>query len=347
MRLHRVAHAEIIHYASAETTISSHANKVRIEHREDRHVVELPARAWELAPLRFRLSRRALRLDKCNVMPVFEDSRLTAVVVIRQGRVYHVAYPSGTITETLHLRQCRNVLHQSICVSDAGHFYFGEYGSNPSRETVPVYRSIDAGRSWHVIYEFPKGSVRHVHGCHWDPIAKRVWVSTGDFENENVMLSADENFSSPDWHGDGGQAWRTCHPFFLPEAVIWAMDSQLETSHLCRFDRTNGRLEKLQPFPGPVWYGKALTDGWFVLATANEIGPGVKDDSSHVFASRDALDWQPVLRVRHDGFPKGYFKFGVIGFADGAQSSREFYLFAEALSGMDGRAYRCAIDLDG
>jgi hypothetical protein len=33
-----------------------------------------------------------------------------------------------------------------------------------------------------------------------------------------------------------------------------------------------------------------------------------------------------------------YFKFGVLAFADGPQSSKEFVLFGEALKGLDGRS---------
>ena len=122
------------------------------------------------------------------------------------------------------------------------------------------------------------------------------------------------------------------------------MDSQLETSFLCKLDRATGTLTRHQSFPGPVWYAKDLSDGWFVLATANEIGVGVKDKNCHIFASKDAINWQKVLSIPHDGWPKRYFKFGVIGFADGKQSSENFFLFAEAVKGMDGRAYRCQLE---
>ena len=336
--------AEIIHFASDDLVISSKANLISIEQSDEKLSVLMPQGGWKKFVLPFRLARRAVRLDKCNVVPVFDGENLNALIVIRQGCVYHVELPDGKISKTLELRQCRNVLHQSICTTESGNLFFGEYGNNGERASVPVYRSSDQGKTWQLIYEFSAGSIKHVHGCYWDPHAKRVWVCTGDFAGENIILSADEDFNDVVQYGDGSQSWRTCYPLFFPDHVIWPMDSQLETSFLCKMDRASGELTRHQSFPGPVWYAKDLDDGWYVLATANEIGEGVKDDSCHIFVSQDALNWQEVLSIPHDGWPKRYFKFGVIGFADGHQSSSDFFLFAEAVKGMDGRSYRCRLE---
>ena len=335
--------AEIVHFASDDFIISSLSNVVSVHVGNEKQTFVLPQGGWKRAMLAFRMLRRAARLDKCNVVPILAGGKLVAMVVIRQGFVYHVSYPDGKIEKTLKLRQCRNVLHQSMCTTDSGNLFFGEYGNNGDRTSVPVYRSTDRGRSWKMVYEFPAGSIKHVHGCYWDRYTNRVWVCTGDFAGENVILSADEDFNNVKQYGDGSQSWRTCYPLFFPDHVIWAMDSQLETSFLCKMDRTSGELTRHQGFPGPVWYAKDLEDGWFVLATANEIGEGVKDNSCHIFVSQDAMNWEEVLSVPHDGWPKRYFKFGVIGFADGPQTSNSFFLFAEAVKGMDGRSFRCKL----
>ena len=123
------------------------------------------------------------------------------------------------------------------------------------------------------------------------------------------------------------------------------MDSQLETSHLCIFDRKKKTIHKGQAFPGPIWYGKQFIDGGFLLASANEVGPGVRDDCAHVFFSHDGLSWSEVLRVKKDFWPKRYFKFGVLGFADGPQTQTEFAIFGEALRGMDGKAFLCNLEI--
>ncbi|HEY4308554.1 MAG TPA: hypothetical protein VGN12_03790 [Pirellulales bacterium] len=347
LRLEQFPGAEIAHYASKDVIVTTFAQHIRVRHQGQTQTFTLPVSSWERPLLPFRLLRRGARLDKCNVVPRFQDGRLVALVAIRHGHVYRIEYPSGDMTETLRLKRCRVTLHQSICETPDGDLYFGEYGANKDRQSVPLYRSRDDGRSWEMIYEFPAGSIKHIHGCFWDPYEERVWVCTGDFENENVVMSADKDFKSVEKYGDGSQCWRTCAPIFLPDAVVWGMDSQLETSHCCRFDRKTKTLEKLQPFPGPIWYVKQTTDGWYVTASSNEIGVGVLDDCAHIFASRDALDWKPVYKSRKDRWSKRWLKFGVFGFADGPQSSQDFWMFAEALVGLDGRTFRCALVPDG
>ena len=336
---------EIVHYADKNWLITSIANCISVNSGECIRRFSLPQHGWKRFVLGFRLFRRPLRLDKCNVVPILDGQELVALIAIRQGSVYRIDIPSGEIEETFQLKLCRNLLHQSICTSKSGYLFFGEYGGNPQRNAVPVLRSTDSGRSWEKIFEFPKASIKHVHGCYWDRYEEKVWVCTGDFENENCIIVADENFEKVEHIGDGSQVWRTCFPFFLENSVIWAMDSQLEASYICKLDRKTRSLTRLQEMPGPVWYAKDFSDGKFILATANEIGEGVKDEYSHICVSSDAENWEHVMKIRHDGLPKRYFKFGVIGFADGSQTSKKFYLFVEALKGMDGKAYCCSLSV--
>jgi hypothetical protein len=330
---------EICHYASPEMMITSSYNRVFVNRNGREDSFSLPSDGWKSILGIFRLTRRALRLDKCNVVPV--DG---GFVVVRQGRVYRYDEAARTLTQTLVLKNCRNVLHQSIAVIDGKELFFGEYGNNPNRAEVPVYRSTDGGRSWQPVFVFPAGRIKHVHGCYFDPIEKKVWVLTGDFKDECHILVADSEFKHIEWIGDGQQTFRTCNVFFEKDSVHWIMDSQLQDSFHIKLDRKTRKIEKKQPFPGPVWYIKRLEDGIYLAATAQEIGPGVKDGYAHLMASRDLETWQDVYLFEHDGLPKRWFKFGVIGFADGAQRSDNFYIFTEAVKGFDGRIALCAIE---
>ena len=340
----RVGGAEIIHYASELGLVTSRANVIvctlegigRLKFR-------IPHPDWRRVALPSRLLRRLLRLDKCNVVPIERNGNWEGLIVIRYGKAYHIDLVSKQVKETLTLRQSRNTLHQAVCVTNSGGIFWGEYGRNNERASVPVYRSGDGGRSWEVVFEFPPGKARHVHGCFWDPYEQKVWVCTGDFKGENWILRSSEGFEQVDWLGDGSQAWRTCHLLFTAETVYWGMDSPLETSCICRLDRKTGRMDKIHPLPGPVWYSKALADGWFLMATSVEKGLGVKDNHAHILASADGETWLEVHRVSKDRWRMPLFKNGVITFADGEQTSDRFYLSAEALSGIDGRAYRASL----
>lgn len=332
---------EIVHYADAQKTVTSFHDRVYIDSPGASSSLRLPGSFLRRAAGGTRLGRRGLRLDKCNAFPVGDE-----LIVVRQGIVYHHDPAEGRLTPTLKLRNCRNALHQSGCVTPEGSFYFGEYGMNPRRSAVPIYRTDDRGRSWRTIFEFRPGEARHVHGCLYDKYEDRIWVCTGDFENENWIVAADREFRQLERIGDGQQHFRACSLFFTEDAVYWIMDSQLEQNYGFRLDRKTRQVERLQEFPGPVWYVKALSDGYYLAATAQERGPGVTDEFAHLMVSRDLRQWRDLHLFRHDGMSMRYLKSGVIGFADGEQSSGGFYLFFEAIQGYDGRALLCAIDDD-
>lgn len=337
----RLTGAEIVHYSDGEMLISSRHNQVFIERQGVTCTLSLPNDGIRHPLGMFRLARRALRLDKCNVIPVGDDK--SNLVIIRQGTVYHYEGKTGALVPTLKLRNCRNVLHQSVAVLNGAQLYFGEYGGNRRRTEVPLYRSLDAGKHWHEIFTFPKGRIKHVHGVYWDRFEERLWVFTGDFAGECWVLIADKDFSQVEWLGDGQQQWRACNAFFERDAIYWGMDSQLEQNYLMRLDRRTRTLERRCELPGPVWYIKRLEDGYYLVATTCEIGPGVKDDSAHILASSDLENWEEVRTFRHDGLPKRYFKFGVVGFADGAQTKDNFFIFGEALKGLEGRSVQCKL----
>lgn len=337
----RIGDREIVHYADGGLRVTSRHNRIFVDSEGEEWTVDLPAAPWERFAGVSRLGRRALRLDKCNVVPV--DAAGEELVIVRRGSVYRYDHSRDRLERTLELEECRNPLHQSIECTDDGRLYFGEYFRNPDRRSVPVYSSRDGGRSWECAHRFEAGEIRHVHGCFRDPVEEEIWVLTGDREGECYMVVADPAFEELERRGDGTQLWRACNVFFEEDAVYWLMDSEVQTSWAVRWDRSTGRTRRLESFPGPIWYSKRLSDGWYVCATTCEEGPSVEDEYAHVFASRDFETWREVARFRHDGWPKGYFKFGVVGFADGEQSSGRFYIFGEGLDGLDGTVAECTL----
>ena len=236
---------EICHYSDENLFITSHHNRIHVLSLKDgnSYRVTLPKANRDIFG-RYRLFRRTLRLDKCNVVPVGND--LKNLIIIRFGKVYHYDYASQTLTQTLELQNCRNVLHQSICVLEGRTVFFGEYGDNSARQEVPVYRSLDGGLTWEKVFIFPPGKIKHVHGCYWDSYEKRVWVLTGDFFGENYMVVADQDFTEVEQRGDGTQMWRACNLFFEQNYVAWIMDSQLEDSRLIIYDRSSKKIKRLE-----------------------------------------------------------------------------------------------------
>jgi len=335
-----VHNREIIHFDDGIHHISSQHNIIFFKYHDEQRQLHLPTNFFDKLLGYFRLARRLLRLDKNNVFYTGENK----FIIIRRGKVYLYDWKTTKLTQTLTLKLSQNVLHGSLLSLPTGEIYFGEYGSNPQRQSVPVYRSVDQGQSWEIIYEFPAGKIRHVHALQWDPISEKIWIFNGDYDGECWILLTDKSFKSIQWLGDGTQKWRACGAFFEKKYVFWGMDSPLTENFWCCYDRETGQLTQSQSFSGPIWYSKKLANGYYLIAATCEIGPGVKENNANIYLSRDLFNWTKVLTLAHDGLPKGYFKFGVIAFAEGQQTSDHFWIFGEALKKLDGKAALCRIE---
>ena len=335
-RIKEVLNAESVYYYDSVSSeiISSVGNRFYARLSGNTYKFSIPLPRRYLPFLHSRLTRRALRLDMANVVINHDRSGL---IIIYQGCLYFFDFADCTIRQVGRLRQCRNVLYNAIAVTARG-VYFGEYGANGDRSAVPVWCSRDGGRAWSIVHEFPKGSIKHVHGVYADPYSDLLWIPTGDFENECFLYSVDEEFSRLQAFGDGSQEWRPVSLLFERNKILWGMDSQLETSYLQEFDRVTGKIARHSEFPGPIWYSKQLMDGTSLMQTTVEIGPGVKSPYAHLFGSRDNREWHELVQFRKDRWPMRFFKFGVLSFADGRQTLDDFVLFGEGLVGMDGKA---------
>ena len=77
--------SEIVHYADDKLIVTSYYNTVTIKESAREITIQLPKKGLKHLFGHIRLFRRALRLDKCNVVPVDENN----FVIIKEGVVYH------------------------------------------------------------------------------------------------------------------------------------------------------------------------------------------------------------------------------------------------------------------
>jgi hypothetical protein len=330
---------EIVHYYDTKSRLKiySEGRTFGIEYKDDTYSFKISLSIILTVLSGFRLTRRLFRLDKSNAYPLFDiDNNLESIVFIYQSKVY--LWTKQVIKETYTLEGCRNVMHQAIAECGDGFLYFGEYGSNQTRASVPVYRSIDRGLSWQVIYRFKAGSIKHIHAIQWDPVESKLWVSTGDFDNECKIVIANSNFSDLEFLGDGSQTWRTCHIFFEADYVIWGMDSQLEQCYIIKCDRTSRDIVKLSKITGPAWYGRKWIDNQYLITTSVEPGVNCLDNKVKVYVSDDLHNWRVLCQFKKDIFNPVYFKFGSIGFSEGNEGMADFYFHFEAIEKLDGKS---------
>ena len=269
--------------------ISSFFNRITYKHNNKTSVIRIPVSFLNKILGLFRITRRLFRLDMCNVIRTSYG-----LVIIRDGWAYHYNINNCNLKRTLKLKQCRNVLQQSICKTPNGHLFFGEYGSNPNRSEVNIYKSVDNGETWKVIYRFPKNTIRHVHGCYYDKFTNKIWTLTGDLNSENKIMISDLNYRNRAIIGDGSQKFRAVNLFFEKHNVHWIMDSPIEKCYQFTYNRKTEEITKGEFFSGPVWYIKRLNDGYYLACSSVETDKGVLTNRATIYASKNLKAWHSI-----------------------------------------------------
>ena len=226
----------------------------------------------------------------------------------------------------------------NICVSPAGNIFFGEYFQNEKKSAVNIYSSDDNGRTWHVIYTFPPGNINHVHGVFYDIFTNRIWVVTGDRENECIIGYTENEFKTFVVVFRGGQEFRTCQLFFYKDFIVFGTDSQYQQNVLKKVDRKSLKITELQKLQGSVIKGGQVGDIAFV-ATTVEPSKVNTDKWAHLWITKDGVHWEEKYKAKKDWLP-AVFQFATFEFPI-------YYCMAElkkllfsgrALNGHDGKA---------
>ena len=302
----KVLDFEMIHWADDGLFIAHKANKITYRKNGEQHILKIPTDGlgWKKIFMPIRKARRALRLDKTIVIPCN-----CGFVAVRNSRIYVYDDFSNKWTQADTRLNCRNPMYNAILNVD-GILYIGEYG-NPNGIGKRVLMSRDNGFTWTCVYQFKPDEIRHIHALLWDEYERKIWIFTGDFNSEPQVFKADQSFSRIERVGGGTQHWRACHAIFSRDYVDWMMDSPLEEVHHIRYDRENGSISIGQSFPGPVWYARIYGSVAYA-ATAQEVGPSHVDKKLHLYKSEDFQHWTEIGTFKHDGWPKGYFRYGVM-----------------------------------
>lgn len=333
---------EIVHYFDGNNLISSKHLKVEVRKNDHSYKFKLPFELIDLFGFS-RILRRLLRLDKCNIFPI--DEEFKKLLIIRQKKVFVFDTKLKKFNFKFSLKQCRNVMHNSICKTECGKIFFGEYGANDMRDPVPIYKSEDLCESWEQINLFKKDEIKHIHNISYDKFTKSIWITTGDSDGECKIIRCDLSFETKDIYGDGTQTWRSCSLIFRENNIYWLMDSPNETSFFIEMNRKTGVIKKLQQLDGPVWYTKELSEGSILAGVSVEPGNAVKTSSAQLLYTNDLKKWHCLKSFAKDSLTMKFFKFGVISFSDGRQSMRDFYISGEALKDIDGKSINLSISI--
>lgn len=292
----------------------------------------IPAASWKRALSRSRLGQRLLRFMVTNVLPLANGDRFVTFdksVGIEQN---------GNFLELQGLvRPCRVL--RSACASDEkGNVFFGEYLANDERGTMRVYKYVPGEDSLSVIYEFPAGSIKHIHGLYFDEFSGYLFCLTGDDENECRIVRTNDEFETIEIVGSGDETWRAVSLIFTKQAIYYGTDAEYRKNQIFRLDRDTLKRTVIGEVSGTVFYSKRIGDDLFFTTTA-ENAPAQTENVAAVWHVDPAGKLDQIIKFKKDRWHPTLFQFGTIHFPNGPGTGDKLLFHLVGVEG-DNRTYR-------
>ena len=226
----------------------------------------------------------------------------------------------------------------NLCFTPSGNIYFGEYFQNMDKKAVNIYCSKDNARTWHVAYTFEEGNINHIHGLFLDPYTSRIWVATGDRDNECIIGYTEDEFKTFTEVFRGGQEYRTCQLFFYKDFIVFGTDTQYEQNVIKKFERKTLEITALQKVQGSVIKGGQVGDVAFISTTV-EPSKVNTDKYAHLWVTKDGIHWEERYKAKKDWLPATLFQFGTFEFPQyyGIEKLDRLYFSGRALKGLGGK----------
>jgi hypothetical protein len=271
------------------------------------------------------LSSRLFR-DGFHALAILPGRHLVAAV---PGAIISLMPGETQFRVTHQITRGTRPLH--ITATPGGQLYWGEYFDNPGRDEVHIYRSIDAGLTWNVIYTFPRGAVRHVHNIVYDEWEDCLWVLTGDNGAECRILKATADFTRVEIILSGDQQARAVALLPSQEGLYFSSDTPFEQNYIYRLDR-RGHLEKLNDVNASSIHGCRVGES-LLFSTMVEPSSVNRSSVSQLYGNLHGSGWAPLLGWKKDRWPMRWFQYGNIILPDGPNTSGLLAITTVALKG--------------
>jgi len=282
-----------------------------------------------------RMLNRLLRIEPSSMLLLKNGSRLISA---KKG-IFVAKKGSNKYLKTFALPRGNKPLNIAIH-PNTGHLYFGEYILNgrftdTQRSKVYIYKSENSGQSWEICYTFPQNTIRHIHGIFYDKYSDKMWITTGDRDNECLIASTSDGFKSLNILKQGKQKYRAVTLLFYKDFILYGTDTEHEANHIYRINRKNGEEECLQSLQGSVLMATQDSMGQATISTAVEPSTINKHPYAHVWFSKNGLDWEDIYAAKKDKWSAKYFQYGRITFPYNAIQDKEIFFSAHALNNID------------
>ncbi|MGQ0543229.1 MAG: hypothetical protein ACT4O9_15500 [Blastocatellia bacterium] len=270
-------------------------------------IAVIDAPFWRQLASTSRLAQRLLRFMVTNVIALSKDEIFVtfdrSVGVVRKG-VYQEL--KGL------LRPCR-VLRSACAVDVNGSVFFGEYLDNRERGEMRVYKFSPGEDELLVIFTFPSGSIRHIHGIYFDPFTESLYCLTGDNEKECRILKTNDEFKTTEVIGQGDETWRAVSILFSEDYLYYGMDAEFRSNHVYRLDRMTLNRKSLGEVTGTVFYSKKVGEELFFGTTA-ENAPSQSENVAALWNVSPNGNCSKINSFQKDHWHQTLFMFGIIHF---------------------------------
>lgn len=278
-----------------------------------------------------RALRRNVGIHNLAVLP-------SGTILIQYDGIYRYD-GSGTVARFVYgfgVEQLHGPLKNGFVFDEcSGQVYFGEY-QNSRPFAARIVRGSRDGQQWDVCYRFPPGAVRHIHSLVPDPYRRRLWICTGDNDQEAGLYYTDDDFRSVHRFAGGDQSWRMVSLIPLPDALVWGSDAGQDApaaaiNQIYHYDMRTGRRDIIACIDKPAYYATRMIDGSLYLGTTFE--PGLKrsvNPSADLWRSLDGQDWSKVASWPY--WPSGRAnrtRYATLNLPTGDGSAQRLYLTPE------------------
>jgi hypothetical protein len=173
----------------------------------------------------------------------------------------------------------RGIMPSGLIDINDSTIYYGEYFQNHNRRAIQIFKSVNNLSSF---------EIRHIHAIQQDPYSKKLWVCTGDEDEESMLAWSIDGFRSINQLGRGSQLWRICQLVFTENSIYWGTDTgDEEIAGIYRWSKNHSTLEKIEKIDGRIFFGTRLAKGTIVMSTNREGGSNEKDLKTRLYVLPD------------------------------------------------------------
>jgi hypothetical protein len=286
--------------------------------------------------------RLAINLDEDNLL-IVKDKKLYCLDTKKKVIKSRLPLPSGS--RPLNVTKIESLLGFSDGV------YFGEYFSNPHKLGVRIFK-YSIKNTLELVYEFPLGTMNHIHNIVVDKYRNCLWLLAGDIDDGAAIYQIKDNFKSIVRVVYGHQHFRSCVLFPLKEGLLYATDSQYEPNSIRLLKETDKDLwvsEHIFNINGPCVFGTKIDDNYLFSTSVeglnngnmlkqfirNKRGPGIDKNQSEIISGNLKSGFKSIYTNGKDIFPFVLFQFGNILFPNGDNESEKLIFTNIALKEND------------